>query len=152
MAFGTITSDNASFLLTVANVYPNGIPLYGFGVDDAFVAETAETAEIQVGVDGYGVMGYRPRSVAMSVRLLASSPSILVFQNWLAMEDQIGDKLPASAIIIIPSAGQKYTCANGALMRTPTMPPVRRVLGNMEWRIEWLPNGPGQPAISFAPA
>ena len=151
MAFNTITSASATFLLTISSLYPQGIQLIGFGVDDAFVAEMADAAETQVGVDGYGVMGYRPREIPMSIRLLASSPSIVVFENWLAQEDALNDKLPAQATILQPAIGRKYTCAYGALMRVSTMAEARRVLQNREFRINFLPQGPGQPAISAAP-
>jgi hypothetical protein len=151
MAFSTITSANATFFLTVTSVYPSGINLIGFGVDDAFVAEIADAAETQVGVDGYGVMGYRPREIPMSIRFLASSPSIVVFENWAAAQDQLNDTLSASAVITMPSIGRKYVCQNGALMRMSSMAEARRVLQTREWKINWLPNGPGQPAISPAP-
>ena len=151
MAFNTITSATATFRLTVSQVFPNGVTLFGFAVDDAFVAEMADAAETQVGVDGYGVMGYRPREIPMAIRFLASSPSIVVFEDWLATEDQLNDKLPAAAIITMPAVGRKYACQNGALMRISSMAEARRVLQNREWRINWLPNGPGNPAISSAP-
>lgn len=151
MAFHSITSTNATFQLSIQNVYPNGVTLYGFGVDDAFVAETVDAAETQIGVDSYGVAGYRPREMPMTIRFLATSPSTVVFENWIAAEDQIGDILFASAIILIPSAGRKYACGYGTLMRISPMAEVRRVLANREWRINWLPQGPGQAAISSAP-
>lgn len=151
MSFQTITSANATFLLSIASVYPNGVQLYGFGVDDAFVAETVDAAETQVGVDGYGVMGYRPREVPMSIRFLASAPSVTVFENWLATEDQLNDKLAASGTILMPSIGKKYTMYLGTLMRVSTMAEARRVLANREFRVNWLPQGPGRPAVSWAP-
>jgi hypothetical protein len=151
MAFNTITSASATFYLTIAQVYPQGVNLIGFGVDDAFVAETVDAAETRVGVDAYGVMGYRPREVPMSIRFLAASPSIVVFENWLAAEDQLNDKLPATAIITQPAVNRKYACAFGALMRVSTLAEARRVLQDREWRITWLPQGPGRPAVSAAP-
>jgi hypothetical protein len=151
MAFNTITSASATFYLNIALVYPQGVNLIGFGVDDMFVAEMVDAAETQIGADGYGVMGYRPREVPMTIRFLASSPSIVVFENWLAAEDQLNDKLPAAAIITMQSIGRKYACSFGALMRVSTMAEARRVLQNREWRINWLPQGPGIPAISAGP-
>ena len=151
MAFNTITSANATFVLTVPGVFPGGVPLIGFGVDDAFVADTVDAAETQVGVDGYGVMGYRPREVPMSIRFLASSPSVRLFETWLAAEDLANDKLPASGVIIMPSVGLKYAMIYGALMRVSTMAEARRVLQNREWKINWLPQGPGQPAVLSSP-
>jgi hypothetical protein len=151
MAFRTITAASATFYLSIDLVYPQGVNLQGFGVDDAFIAEMVDSAQVQVGVDAFGVMGYIPREVPMSIRFLAASPSIIVFENWLAAEDQLNDKLRATAIITMPSIGRKYACAFGALMRVSTMAEARRVLQNREWRINWLPQGPGVPAISAAP-
>lgn len=151
MAFNTITSANATLQLSIAGIYPQGIQIFGFAVDDAFANEPVDIAETQVGVDAYGVMGFRPNEVQMTIRLFPVSPSIVVFENWFMAEFQLNDKLPASAIILQPSAGRKYACAYGALMRASTMASVRRVLDNREFRITWLPQGPGQPAISAAP-
>lgn len=151
MPFNTITSASATFNLTIPGVYGNGVQLFGFGVDDAFVAETVDAAETQVGVDGYGVGGYRPREVPMSIRFLASSPSVTVFETWLAQQDQANDIYPCSGVIYMPAVAKKYTMIYGVLMRVSTMAEVRRVLQNREFRINWLPQGPGQPAVSYAP-
>lgn len=151
MAFHTITSTNATLFLTIASVYPNGIQIFGFSVDDAFVAEPSDTAETQIGVDGYGVMGYRPREVALLIRIFPVSPSITVFEDWYGAQDQIQDMLPCSAIITMPSAGRKYVASYGALQRVSSMAEVRRVLASREFRINFLPQGPGIPAIQAAP-
>lgn len=151
MAFNTITSANATFLLTVAQVYPGGVNVIGFDVDNAFAAQEIDVAETQVGVDGYGVAGFRPAEVPMDVRVLAASPAIVVMENWLMSEYQLNDKLPASLIITLPSIGRKYACQYGVLMRASTMSEVRRVLAGRPFRLNWLPQGPGNPAISAAP-
>lgn len=147
----SITSANATFLLSIASVYPNGVQIQQFGVDDAFSAEVVDAAETQVGVDAYSAIGYRPREMPMSIRLLANSSSIVVFENWIATEDQLTEKLPCSATILMPSVGRKYTMTLGTLMRISPMAEAKRVLQNREWKINWLPNGPGRPAISSAP-
>jgi hypothetical protein len=151
MPFQTITAANSTFFLAIDQVYPNGINLIGFGVDDGFVAEVVDTAETQIGVDGYGVAGDRPHEIPMTIRFLASSPSIVVFENWIAAQDQLNEGLIARAIITMPAIQRKYSCAYGVLMRISSMAEVRRVLANREWRITWLPQGPGVPAISSAP-
>lgn len=157
----SITSSNATFMLTIggppggasgggANLY-SGVMLQMFGVDDAFSAEAVDIAETEVGVDAYGVAGYRPHEVAMPIRFEAASPSIVVFENWAATEDAINDKLFASAVIWQPSIGRKYTCPMGVLFRLEPMASARRVLKDREFMIHWLPNGPGQPAVSPGP-
>ncbi len=106
--------------------------------------------ETQVGVDGFGVAGYVPRIVPMTVRFLASARSLDVFENWIGAMDAAGEVLYASAVISQPSIGRKYTCYLGALMRVSTMADVRRVLQNREFHLNWLPQGT-IPAISAAP-
>lgn len=151
MAFGTITAANATFFLTIAQVYPNGINVIGFDVDDAFVTEEVDVAETQVGVDGYGVFGFRPAEVPMTVRVLASSPAVTVLENWINAQFQLNEILISSLIITLPSIGRKYTCAYGSLVRTSIISEVRRVLRGRPFRIMWQPQGPGRPAISSAP-
>ena len=149
-SFKSITAANATFLLGIAGLYPVAQQLQEFGVDDAFIAEPADMAETQVGVDGFGVAGYVPRQVPMTIRLLASSKSIDVFENWMGAEDQNREVLYANGIITYPNLGRKYTLYMGTLMRVSTMADVRRVLANREFHITWLPQGT-IPAISAAP-
>lgn len=147
----TITSANAIFVLTVPQVFPNGIQLQKFGVDDAFTTEIVDATETQVGVDGFGVAGYIPRSPRMTIRLLASADvDYTVFETWIAQQDLIGDVLYASASIALPSVGRKYTCYQGSLMGISSLPDARRVLANREFNIRWLPQG-RIPAITFGP-
>ncbi len=147
----TITASNAIFMLSIANLFPTPQQLQGFGVDDAFMFEAADMAETRVGVDGFGVAGYVPRKVPMTVRFLASTQnSITLFEQWIGAEDQAGDVLSSSAIITMPSIGRKYTCYFGTLMRVSTMADVRKVLQDREFHIDWLPQGT-IPAISAAP-
>lgn len=147
----TITAANAIFMLSIASVFPTPVQLQGFGVDDAFATDVVDNTETQVGVDGFGVAGYVPRSPSMTIRLLASSPSVIVFENWIAAQDLAQEVLYAAATIKLPSIGRIYTCYQGSLMRASTMADVRKVLANREFHIQWLPQGT-IPAISAAPA
>lgn len=155
-AGNSVTSANSIFNLTIAgpvegtNLY-SGVQLLMFAVDNAFMAEVVDTAEVEVGVDGYGVAGYRPHEVPMTIRFEAASPSLTVFENWFGTQDAINDILFASAIILQPSVGRKYICPMGTLMRISSMAEARRILADREFNIHWLPNGPGQPAISAGP-
>ena len=152
MAF-SITSANAVFLLGVVSAYPTPVQLQGFGVDDAFTTSVVAASEVQVGVDGVGVAGYVPRSPTMTIRLLASSNSLVIFENWVAAMDTLQDILLANAQITLPALGRKYTCYQGALLDVSTLADARKVLANREFRIQWLPGQtPGVPAITVAPS
>lgn len=146
----TITAANSTFLLGVQSVFPTAQQLQQFGVDDAFIAEPADMAETQVGVDGFGVAGYVPRVVPMTIRFLATSRSLDLFETWIGAMDQQREVLYANGIITYPSLGRKYTLYFGTLRRVSTMADVRRVLANREFHIDWLPQGT-IPAISAAP-
>ena len=146
----TITAVNSVFMLAVAGLFPTPQKLQEYSVDDAFTFDIADTAETQVGVDGYGVAGYVPRTVPMTIRFLASSVSLDLFEQWIGAQDAAGEILYCSAVISQPSIGRKYTAYYGTLMRVSTMADVRRVLAAREFHISWLPQGP-IPAISAAP-
>ena len=147
----SITSANATFFLTIPGVYPAPVQLQGFGVDDAFAPDAVDIAETQVGVDGYGVGGFMPVPVPMTIRLLASSPSIVVFENWFEAMVLQNDVLAAIGVISQPSVNRKYVMPNGIFQRLISMAQARKILENREFRITWLPGGPGIPAITAAP-
>src|SRR5579885_1700853 len=148
MAGKTITSANAVFLLSVAGLFSTPQPLQEFGVDDAFMTDPVDVAETQLGVDLVGVAGYVTRSVMMTIRFLASSSSIAIFETWNAAQDQLGDILYGSAIITLPSVGAEYTFYRGVLRRISSLPDARKVLANREFHIEWLPPGGGAPPVT----
>lgn len=150
MAF-SITSANAVLMLRIPTVYDIAQQIQEFGVDDAFTTDAVDASETQVGVDGFGVAGYIPRSPRMRVRLLASSRSLQVFEDWITALDALQDVIYADALITLTSVGKKYTCNRGSLMGVSTHADARRVLQNREFGIQWLPTGT-LPAITSAPA
>ena len=147
----TITSASAVFMLSIQSVYPVPQQLQGFGTDDGFLTDLVDAAEVQVGVDSVGVAGWIPRTPKQTIRLLASSLSFYVFENWIAAQDAIQDILYASATIAMPSISRKYTCNQGALMRVSTMADAKKVLANREFEITWMPPALGIPAITSGP-
>lgn len=146
----TITSANAVFLLGIESIFPTPVRLQEFGVDDAFTTSMVPATETQVGVDGFGVAGYIPRSPEMTVRLLASSRSFSVFEQWIAQMDNLQEVLYCNAQIRLNSVKSQYTCYKGTLLGVSTMPDARRVLQNREFHIQFLPQGT-IPAITYTP-
>lgn len=132
-----ITSANAIFMLTIPGLYPIPQQLKDFGVDEAFDTEQAETAEVQLGVDGATAFGWVPRLTRQTITLLAASPSFIIFENWVMAQDIIEDVYVASATIAIPSISRVYTLTNGALTRFPALPNARRVLQQRTFEITW---------------
>jgi hypothetical protein len=150
----SITSANAVFMAAVPGAVGsigNLTQLQGFSADDAFLMNVVEATQVQVGVDGYGTAGYIPRSPRQTIRLLADSVSMPFFENWLGGMDVLNDVLYMYATIRLPSLKRFYTLYKGSLMNVSTMADAKRVLQNREFEVQWLPNGPGNPAVTFAP-
>jgi hypothetical protein len=146
-----ITSANATFTLTIPGVYNYAVPLQEFAVDDSFTADAVEVTEIRVGVDGYGVGGLTPVAVEvkMVIELRASSPSIEIFENWLAAMAATNDVYYGIGVISQPSLGRKYIMPRGHLQRTASLAVAKEQ--HREFTILWLPQGPGVPAIRAVP-
>jgi hypothetical protein len=76
MRKGSITSGNASFSLTIPDVYSSGVLLEGFGVNDMFNADSQILTASTVGVDGESVADPVFRRGKIQVIFQANSPSI----------------------------------------------------------------------------
>lgn len=131
-----ITSANAVFTLTVAEL---GISanLQGFAADDIFDTEAIELGEVLIGVDGYVSSGYVHALVKQSIMLQADSPSIALFENWIASEQAAVDKYPASATITLKATGRIYTMNTGFLASASLIPDAKKVLQPRKFNLVW---------------
>jgi hypothetical protein len=133
----TITSASSVFMLAVDTVFPVPQQLQGYAVNDAFITEPSEIAETQIGVDGVVVSGWLPRLTRMTITFLASSPSVYLFEQWMAAEDNITDILYATGTISIPALSRKYYLPQGTLSRVQMLPSARRVLEQRVFELNW---------------
>lgn len=133
----TITSANAVYMLAVDTVFPVPQRLQGFGVDEAFDTEAADMAEVQLGVDGQTAAGWIPRLTTQTITFLASSPSVILFEAWVAAQDIAQEVFQANAVIVIPSISRQYVLQQGTLQRFPAISNARRVLANRQFTILW---------------
>jgi hypothetical protein len=137
MAGLTITSVNATFLLTVPGIFSAPQQLQQFAVDEAFDTEEADAAEVQLGVDGAAASGLIPRLTPMTFAFLASSPSIDLFEQWLQAQDQARDVFYATGTLVLPSLQKQYNLPQGTLQRYSAVSNVRRVLQARRFRVVW---------------
>ena len=133
----TITSANSAFSLAIANLFPAPVLLQGYAADDAFSQEMNEMAEVQMGVDGIMTAGYVPTPVKQTINLQASSPSLAVFDAWTQNTRGSQDIFYATATIILPSIGRKYTLTKGVLTSVKPIPDAKKVLGQASYVITW---------------
>ncbi len=136
MAF-TITAANSIFNLNIAGLFPVSQKLQGYAVDDAFMVEQVEMAENQMGVDGKMSSGFTPFMLKMTVALQADSPSIFLFETWIAAQKQAREILPANGAILLPATQKAYTMTKGVLTTANVMPDVKKVLGPQKFVITW---------------
>ena len=112
---GSITAANAVVTLTVQNVFSAPQQLQGFDVDDVYDVDAVDVAETKIGVDGIMSSGYIFFITPWKVMLQADSPSITLFETWLATQKANGQLYQASGTVLLPAIGLKYAMSNGVL-------------------------------------
>lgn len=134
----TLTSANSQFTITNPAVFAAPVVIQGYMVDDAFGTEDVTPAEAKIGVDGRKSSGYTPYLTKMLIHIQADSPSIAIFDQWLAAMKAALDDLPATAAAIwSPSLGKVYDFTNGTLTRAKVMPDAKKVFEGQTYMIEW---------------
>ena len=131
----TITSANASFILTLPALFPAPITLQGFAADDMFTADAQAVTAVSMGVDGHMSIGFEFHPVKMKIKLMPDSPSVAYFDAWAMAQTTSHDAYFASAIITMPGNGTKYVCINGALTNYKMMPDAKKLLQAQEFDI-----------------
>jgi hypothetical protein len=133
----TLTTANSSFAIIIPGVYNAPTNIKGYATDDAFAIEEIEKVEARIGVDGKASFGYKFELYQQDVTLQGDSASFDVFNNWQIAMDAVREVLTASATIIIPSIGYKYTFTNGTMTRFKPFPDAKKVLQTTKFRITW---------------
>ena len=133
----SITAANAVVTLSIGTLFPIPQTLSQFSMDDIFSSEPIDTAEIQMGADGYMTAGIIYVPVKLDISLLADSASNTLFENWYMAEQALKDKIYASGLITLISTGKKYSMVKGVLTSYPTMPNAKKVLQPRKYGITW---------------
>lgn len=89
--YGNITSANATAVLVVETVFPNGIELQQFSTDQAISMDNITMAVTRMGVDGKMAAGYVPSIYPITIMLEASSPSAAFLWQISASMQQAKD-------------------------------------------------------------
>lgn len=134
---GTISSANASVVLTVSAVFPTGQLLSGFAADDAFTQAAYEVAETRMGVDGILSAGYTPTEKPFAITFNPDSPSILVFDTWGLAEAAAKEKFVAGMVIAMPSIGKAFNFNVGWLKNFKAVPDAKKVLEPQTYSFGW---------------
>lgn len=138
----TITSANDTFILDVSGLgallgIATQFQVQGFASDDAFDIEDSNPVEVRKGVDGKKSSGFTPFLVNQVIHLQADSPSIDLFDAWLAAMKAQQEDIPCDGSIVSPSVGKIYTLRNGSMTRISQMPPNKKVKEPQTYQITW---------------
>jgi hypothetical protein len=133
----TITAANSVFLLAVGGIFPVPQQLQGFAADAAFAFDAVDPAETVMGVDGHMSAGYVPYMTIQTISIMPDSPSLSIFETWLAANNTAREVFFADATIILPAIGRKYALTHGVLTSAKAAPDVKKVLAAVEYKITW---------------
>lgn len=128
-----ITAANASAVMTVEDLYPNGIKLERFSTDAAIVADSQQVAETRMGVDGKMAAGVTPNIYPVTVTLEANSPTATSFSTLYEAMNANKRLYVCNLTIKIPSLGRTYQFSNGVLQTANPMPALNKVLAPTTW-------------------
>lgn len=133
----TITSANAVVIWTIPGVFPAGIQMQGFSADKAWSTDAQEQTESMMGVDGRKASGRIPAIVPQTYTFMANSPSRSVLNAMKNAQKALGDVIPFSATIVLPSTGESFTCINGTIKNMKAIPDAAKVLQPVDVVVEW---------------
>jgi hypothetical protein len=137
MADTTITSANSVFTLVAAGLFPAPVQLRGYGTDKAFITESVDLAEVQMGVDGRMTAGRIFNPVPQTITLQADSPSKAVFATIAQVMKTTREIIYLSGEIVLPSTQEKFVLTRGVLQNAKPIADAQKVLQPMDFKIIW---------------
>ena len=133
----TITSANSTFALAVTGIFPAPQFLQGYAADDAFTADAIDMAETVIGVDGQMSAGFVFNVTPMTITLMPTSPSLILFEAWTNTQKAQQEVYRCDGVIRLPSIGRSYILKNGVLKQASQFPAVKKTLQPMTFQIVW---------------
>lgn len=133
----TLTSANSVLYLAVAGVFPVAQKIEGYATDDAFAFEAVQPAQAVMGVDGRMSAGYTPFMSIQTISIQADSPSLRVFEAYLAAMKTAREVFYCSGTLAVPSTDRKYAMSRGVLTQISPAPTARTILQPRTFQITW---------------
>lgn len=137
MADRTITSADATFVISSADFALAATVLQGYAADAAFATDNADTAETSLGVDGKLSAGWVPRSYNQTITLQPDSPSRALFDALIGAQDVARTVYRLNGVINLPGNQYSYNLSRGVVKNYTAIPSAQRVLQPMTFVIEW---------------
>ena len=129
-----ITSANASMVMIVEDLFPDGIPITNFSTDQMVDGDEHEYAQARMGVDGGMAAGFVPNPWNVTISLEASSPSLKVMQTLAQAMVTNKCTYEVSLIITVPALNQVHAYRKGVLLTGKDLPGIRKTLEPTQWK------------------
>lgn len=133
----TLTSANSVLMLGVGGIFPVSQKIEGYATDDAFAFDAVQPAQAVMGVDGRMSAGYTPFMSVQTISIQADSPSLFVFEAWLAAMKVAREVFYSNGTLNISSIGRKFVMTRGVLTQVPPAPTARAILQPLTFQITW---------------
>ena len=135
LPIGNITSANSTLILTVNTVFPVGIALQMFSVDQGINMEQIAVADTRMSLDGHMVAGYIPTIKTVQIGLEPASPSYEALCQLYRLTEQRRGFYECSMVLTIPdlNGGAVFTWSKGVLVGGTILPPVQQLLNPTTW-------------------
>lgn len=135
--YGNITSANATAILVVETLFPNGIELQQYSTDQAVSMDNITMAVTRMGVDGKMAAGYVPTIYPITIMLEASSPSTEYLWQVSASMQKAKDLYECTLTVRIPSISKSYVWSGGVLKTGNLFPNNKQVLEPTTWQFDF---------------
>ena len=133
----TLTSANSVLYLGIAGIFPVPQKIEGYATDDAFAFEAVQPAQAVMGVDGRMSAGYTPFMSIQTITIQADSPSMVVFEAYMAAMKTAREVFYCNGTLNILSISRKFVMTRGVLTQIPSAPTARTILQPMSFQITW---------------
>ncbi len=132
-----ITASNATAILTVESLFPNGFKLQQFSTD-TFASTSDDTyAETRMGIDLQMVAGYVDQIKTVTITLEPSSPSVVNMNHIIAASRANKRIYLCQLLISLPSISRGYQYTNGVLKTGKFMPDIKKVLDPIQYTFDF---------------
>lgn len=132
-----ITSANATGVLVVDELFPNGITLAMFATDAALAADDETLAETRMGVDGRMVAGYIPSIKVLTLSLESVSPAARGIDTVAAAMRANMTVYGVTLVFTVPALRQTWTYSTGVLKSLKPTPDVKKVLDMRVFKLDF---------------
>jgi len=131
----SITSANSVLTLAIQDLFPVPQKIEGFRTDAMFDGGTRELAHGEMGADGFVAYGFIFNLRQLTIELLANSPSIPFFDNWVNATESAREVFICNGTILLPAINKKVTLVNGTLKTEPGFPAAKATLDGVRYEL-----------------